>query len=296
METPDGARRVPPFSSGSNDGGWNGGVVRSPRTPLPFTLTNLLFIGDIFASPGRTLVARHLKEIIASEKIDLAIANVENAAGGFGITPQLAEELFQLGLDVLTTGNHVWDKREIYDYFASHPRLLRPANYPEGLPGDGVVVVEARNGMECAVINLQGRVYMPHTDCPFRKADKILAALPEHVKVRFLDFHAEVSSEKVAMGWYLDGRVSAVVGTHTHIPTADTRILPNGTAYQTDAGMTGPYNSVIGVDKQIILERFLTQMPVRMEAARLGVELHAVIIGVDETTGRAASVKRYTLS
>jgi 2',3'-cyclic-nucleotide 2'-phosphodiesterase len=259
-------------------------------------LTNLLFIGDIFASPGRALVARHLREIVAAEDIHLAIANVENAAGGFGITPQLAEELFEMGLDVLTTGNHVWDKREIYDYFPAHPRLLRPANYVEDLPGKGVVVVQARNGVDCAVINLQGRVYMPHTDCPFRKADRILADLPEQVKVRFLDFHAEVSSEKVAMGWYLDGRVSGVVGTHTHVPTADTRILPNGTAYQTDAGMTGPYNSVIGVEKQIILQRFLTQTPVRMEAARWGAELHAVIVTVDETTGRATSVKRYTVS
>jgi metallophosphoesterase (TIGR00282 family) len=259
-------------------------------------LTNLLFIGDIFASPGRTLVARHLKDIVASEKIDLSIANVENAAGGFGVTPQLADELFGFGLDVLTTGNHVWDKREIYEYFSGHPRILRPANYPEGLPGSGVVVVQARNGVDCAVLNLQGRVYMPQTDCPFRKADKILAELPEQVKVRFLDFHAEVTSEKMAMGWYLDGRVSGVVGTHTHIPTADTRILPNGTAYQTDCGMTGPYNSVIGVDKQIILERFLTQMPVRMEAARLGGELHAVIINVDEATGRATGAKRYSIS
>ena len=242
------------------------------------------------------MVARHLREIVATEDIHLAIGNVENAAGGFGITPQLAEELFEMGLDVLTTGNHVWDKREIYDYFARQPRLLRPANYPEGLPGNGVVMVTARNGVECAVINLQGRVYMPNTDCPFRKADRILADLPAHVKVRFVDFHAEVSSEKVAMGWYLDGRVSAVIGTHTHVPTADTRILTQGTAYQTDAGMTGPYQSVIGVDKQIILERFLTQMPVRMEAARGGGELHAVIVAVDEASGRATNVKRYTVS
>src|SRR5258706_3069270 len=242
------------------------------------------------------MVARHVKDIVAAENIHLAIANVENAAGGFGVTPQLADELFDFGLDVLTTGNHVWDKREIYDYFASHPRLLRPANYPEGLPGNGVVVVQARNGVDCAVMNLQGRVYMPHTDWPFRKADKILADLPERVKVRFLDFHAEVSSEKVAMGWYLDGRVSGVVGTHTHIPTADTRILPNGTAYQTDAGMTGPYNSVIGVDKDIIIDRVLTQMPVRMEAARHAAELQALIIEVDETTGRATAARRYTVS
>lgn len=259
-------------------------------------MTNLLFIGDVFGSPGRTIVARHLKDIIASEEIHLAIANVENAAGGFGITPQLAEELFNMGLDVLTTGNHVWDKREIYDYFVDHPRLLRPANYAEGLPGAGTVVVQARNGVDCAVLNLQGRVYMPHTDDPFRKADALLAQLPAEVKVRFVDFHAEVTSEKVAMGWYLDGRVSGVVGTHTHVPTADTRILPNGTAYQTDAGMTGPYNGIIGVEKQIIIDRFLTQMPVRMEAARHGAELHAVIIAVEESTGRAANIKRYTLS
>ena len=242
------------------------------------------------------MVARHLKDIVAAENIHVAIANVENAAGGFGVNPQLADELFGYGLDVLTTGNHVWDKREIYDYFASHPRLLRPANYPEGVPGAGVVVVQAANGVDCAVINLQGRVYMPHTDCPFRKADKLLSELPAHVKVRFVDFHAEVSSEKVAMGWYLDGRVSAMVGTHTHVPTADTRILPEGTGYQTDAGMTGPYNGVIGVDKQIILQRFLTQMPVRMEAARHGAELHGVVVEVDETTGRAAAIRRIALT
>ena len=242
------------------------------------------------------MVARHLKDIVAAENIHLAIANVENAAGGFGVNPQLADELFGYGLDVLTTGNHVWDKREIYDYFAGHPRLLRPANYPEGLPGAGVVVVQAKNGVDCAVINLQGRVYMPQTDDPFRKADKLLSELPAHVKVRFVDFHAEVSSEKVAMGWYLDGRVSAMIGTHTHIPTADTRILPEGTGYQTDAGMTGPYNGVIGVDKQIIIERFLTQMPVRMEAARHGAELHGVVVEVDEATGRATAIRRIALS
>ena len=257
-------------------------------------MTNILFIGDIFASPGRQIVARHLKDIVAAEKIDLTIANAENAAGGFGITPQLADELFGYGLTVLTSGNHIWDKREIYDYFARQPRLLRPANYPVELPGAGVVVVKARNGVECAVLNLQGRIHMPTTDCPFRKADKLLSELPNDVKVRFVDFHGEVTSEKMAMGWYLDGKVSAMVGTHTHVPTADTRILPNGTAYQTDAGMTGPYRSVIGVETQIILDRFLTQMPVRMEAARHGAELHAVIVEVDEATGKASAVRRYT--
>ena len=242
------------------------------------------------------MVARHLKDIVARENIHLSIANAENSAGGFGITPQLADELFGYGLDVLTSGNHIWDKREIYDYFARQPRLLRPGNYVDELPGRGVIVVQARNGVDCAILNLQGRVYMAQTDCPFRKADQILAALPENVKVRFLDFHAELTSEKMAMGWYLDGRVSAVVGTHTHIPTADTRILPNGTAYQTDVGMTGPYNSVIGVDKTIILHKFLTQMPVRMEAARHGAELHSVIVEVDESTGRAAAIRRYTMA
>ena len=259
-------------------------------------MTNLLFIGDIFASPGRGLVARHLRDIVVSEKIDLSVANAENAAGGFGITPPLADELFAYGLDVLTTGNHIWDKREIYDYFARQPRLLRPANYVDSLPGRGVVVVQARNGVDCAVLNLQGRAHMPSTDCPFRKADALIEALPAEVKVRLVDFHAELTSEKMAMGWYLDGRVSAVFGTHTHIPTADTRILTNGTAYQTDTGMTGPYHSVIGVEKDIILQRFLTQLPVRMEAARHGAELHSVIVEVDEATGRAAAVRRYTVA
>ncbi len=197
---------------------------------------------------------------------------------------------------MLTSGNHIWDKREIYDYLAREPRLLRPANYAQELPGSGVVVVTARNAVEVAVINLQGRAMMSPIDCPFRKADEIIAKLPENVRVRFVDFHAELTSEKMAMGWYLDGRVSAMVGTHTHVPTADTRILTNGTAYQTDAGMTGPYHSVIGVDKDIILQRFLTQMPVRMEAARHGGELHGVIVQVDESTGRATAARRYTVS
>ena len=258
-------------------------------------MTNLLFIGDIFASAGRGIVARHLPGLIASENIHLTIANGENAAGGFGITPQLADEIFRCGVDVITTGNHVWDKREIYDYLPRQARLLRPANYPADLPGSGVVVVEARNGAQCAVINLQGRTFMLPIDCPFRKADALLAALPAQAKVKLVDFHAEVTSEKVAMGWYLDGRVSAVVGTHTHIPTADTRILPNGTAFQADVGMTGPYHSVIGVDKDIVLQRFLSQMPVKMEAAKHGVELHGVIVEVDEVSGRASAIRRVDL-
>jgi metallophosphoesterase (TIGR00282 family) len=256
---------------------------------------NILFIGDIFGAPGRRIVADHLQDIIQTNRIDLAIANAENAAGGFGLTPAIAEDLFGLGLDILTSGNHIWDKRDLYDYMGRQPRLLRPANYPEG-PGRGVVVFRARNGLECAVLNLQGRTYMPVTDCPFRKADHILGELDASIKVRFLDFHAEVTSEKMAMGWYLDGRVSAIIGTHTHVPTADTRILPGGTAYQTDCGMTGPYRSVIGVQSEIIIQRFLTGLPVRMEAAREGPELHAVIIDVDEATGKARSVRRHAIN
>jgi 2',3'-cyclic-nucleotide 2'-phosphodiesterase len=253
---------------------------------------NLFFIGDIFASPGRSIVAEHLREIVATERIDCTIANAENAAGGFGITPLIAEELFALGIDVLTSGNHIWDKREVYDYLNRQDRLLRPANYPGNNAGRGVCVLTARNGVKVAVINLQGRTHMLPIDCPFRKADEILAELDPSVKVRFVDFHAEITSEKMALGWYLDGRVSAFVGTHTHIPTADTRVLPGGTAYQTDAGMTGPYDSIIGVEKEIVLRRFLTGLPVRMESARGKVELHSVIIDVDETSGKARSIRR----
>ena len=250
----------------------------------------ILFIGDIFGSPGRRIVADHLQDIVKAQGIDLAIANAENSAGGFGITPAIAEDLFALGLDVLTSGNHIWDKREIYDYIDRTPRLLRPANYPAGSPGRGVAIVK-----QCAILNLQGRVYMPNTDCPFRTADRLLAELDPAIKVRFVDFHAEVTSEKISMGWYLDGRVSAVIGTHTHVPTADTRVLAGGTAYQTDVGMTGPYDSVIGVEKDMIVKRFLTAMPGRMEAARHNVELHSVIIDVDETTGKARSIRRHAI-
>src|SRR5580704_14844847 len=245
---------------------------------------NILFIGDIFASPGRVLVARYLQEIISEEKIQLAIANAENSAGGFGITPLIADDLFSMGLDVLTSGNHIWDKKEIFDYLPRTPRLLRPANYPADLPGSGLYIAKARNGVHLAAI-----------DDPFRMADRMLESLDPAVKVKFVDFHAEVTSEKMAMGWYLDGRVSAVVGTHTHIPTADTRVLPGGTAYQTDCGMTGPYHSVIGVETNLILQRFLTGLPVRMEAARNSPELHAVIVDVDESTGKARAIRRHAI-
>ncbi len=257
---------------------------------------NLLFIGDIFASPGRKIVADHLEKLCQHEQIGFVVANGENSAGGFGITPSIADDLLSLGIDVLTTGNHIWDKREIYDYLGVSQRLLRPANYPPELPGKGLTILTARDGAKVAVMNLQGRVHMAAVDDPFRKADELLSSIPVEVKIRFVDFHAEATSEKVAMGWHLDGRVTAMIGTHTHIPTADERILPGGTAYLTDSGMTGPYDSVIGVEKEVVLRKFKTSMPVRMEAAKGMVELRGAVVTVDPASGRARKIKRITLT
>src|ERR1051325_7089835 len=260
----------------------------------------VLFIGVIFGRPGRTMVRDRLPEFVRGRKVDLVIANGENAAGGFGITPQISEELFDLGISVITTGNHIWDKREIIDYFnsangnASHParRILRPANYPAGTPGFGMY--EGKVGDTAyAVINLQGRVFLPSNDDPFRVVDDLIAQTK--AKVILVDLHAEATSEKCALGWHLDGRVTAVFGTHTHIPTADTRILPKGTAYQTDVGMTGPYDSVIGVQKELVISRFLTGMPARWEAASSDVHFCGVYFECDEATGRATVVERIML-
>ncbi len=256
----------------------------------------ILFIGDIFGSAGRRVVVDHVADIVEQERIDLTIANCENAAAGFGITPRLAEELLKTGIHVLTSGNHIWDKKEIVDYIGAQPRLLRPANYPEGAPGAGVFAGTTAAGTPYAVINLQGRTYLPNIDCPFRRADAILAALPDAVKIRIVDFHAEVTSEKIAFGWYLDGRATAVLGTHTHVPTADERVLPGGTAYQTDVGMTGPYDSVIGVEKSAALSRFLCGMPARLEPAAGDVRLAGCIIEADEATGRASSIRRHMIN
>jgi len=261
----------------------------------------ILFIGDIFGRPGRAIVRDQVPGLLEQHAIDLCIANAENAAGGFGLTPAIAEEFFDLGVDVLTTGNHVWDKRELTDYFnaaASEPysparRVLRPANYPAGTPGTGLFEGTTRSGCAYAVLNLQGRVFMPAIDDPFRVADELLAQIA--AKVVFVDMHAEATSEKMAMGWYLDGRATAVVGTHTHIPTADTRLLPGGTAYQTDVGMTGPYDSIIGVQKELVLQRFLTGLPARFEAASKDVRLCAVLVDCDPHTGRAHSAERILL-
>src|SRR5262245_32878232 len=238
------------------------------------------------------MVRTHLAELQREYSIDLTILNCENAATGNGVTPKMADEFFDWGVDVLTSGNHIWNKREILPYLDKQSRILRPANYPPGNPGHGSVVVKTDSGESIAVLNLQGRDYMPPLDDPFRVADGRLASIPKDVKTIFVDMHAEATSEKVAMGWYLDGRVSAVIGSHTHIPTADETILPNGTAYQTDAGMTGPFFSVIGVMKEGAIRRFLTQMPERFEPASQDVRLNGVVIDVNGETGKARSILR----
>ena len=261
---------------------------------------NILFIGDIFGSAGRRIVREHIGHLREAHNVELIIINAENAAGGFGLTPQIADDLFELGADVLTTGNHVWDKRELIDYMNAAPaesqergrRVLRPANLQPGVPGHGVYEGTTQSGVGFAVIQLQGCVFMNTTNDPFHAVNGLLSGIK--AKVIVVDFHAEATSEKVAMGWYLDGRVTAVLGTHTHIPTADQRILPGGTAYQTDVGMTGPYDSVIGSEKNLALRRFLTALPVRLDAAKHGAELHSVIITVDPGTGHATSIRRYS--
>jgi hypothetical protein len=256
----------------------------------------ILFIGDIYGQPGRRAVRERLPGLVSEFAPDLVLANGENAAAGFGITPPLVEELLAMGIAVLTSGNHIWDKKEIVPHLAADPegRLLRPANYPGDSPGKGLHVGKTLSGLQYAVINLQGRVFMPAIDCPFRTADALIAKLPPHVKVRIVDFHAEATSEKRAMGWYLDGRVTAVLGTHTHVPTADETVQPQGTAYITDLGMTGPYDSVIGVEKAMIIERFLKATPARFDVAKGDVRLCGVLIEADAETGRAVSIRRIT--
>jgi metallophosphoesterase (TIGR00282 family) len=249
-------------------------------------------IGDIVGRPGRRALKDNIASLVSEFKVDLTIANGENSAGGNGLTREVGRELFALGIDVITMGNHVWNHKEIFNYIEQEKRIIRPANYPPGAPGSGVSVFMARNGISVAVMNLSGRVFMPELDCPFRKADEMLASLDKQIRVVLLDFHAEASSEKVAMGWYLDGRVSAVCGTHTHVQTADERILPEGTAYITDVGMTGPRDSVIGVKKELVIEKFITQLPRRFEVAGSNYQLNAVLVEVDDISGRAIDINR----
>ncbi len=256
----------------------------------------LLFIGDIVGHAGRALVKRALPLLADYHAVEFVIANAENAAGGFGITREIGEELLDRGIEVMTSGNHIWDKKEALDYIGVEPRLLRPANYPAGAPGNGSYVGRIRDGQTVGVVNVMGRVFMPLTDDPFAVVTREIETLRERARVIVVDFHAEATTEKVAMGWYRDGKVPAVIGTHTHEQTADERILPKGTAYLTDVGMTGPHDSVIGVEVEAALNRFLTAMPARFDTAKANPRLNAVIIDADERTGKAIDIERLSYS
>ena len=256
----------------------------------------ILFIGDIFGRPGRQLLKIGLAAIVSRHEIDFVIANAENSAAGFGITREIGDELLDMGVDVMTSGNHIWDKREALDYIGAEPRLLRPANYPPGAPGNGSYVARSRDGVSVGVVNVMGRVFMLNIDDPFAIVLREIEAVKQRARIVFVDFHAEATSEKIAMGWHLDGKATAVVGTHTHVQTADERILPKGTAYLTDAGMTGPHDSIIGVEIEPALNRFLHALPSRFEAATANPRLNAVIIDADEKTGLATDIERLSYS
>jgi len=285
---------------------------REPREIFPVNLNlgpntqyssmRVLFIGDIVGSPGREIVRERLADLLSQKKIDLVIANGENSASGFGITPKIVDELLRCGVEVISGGNHSWDRREIMEFMPHETRLLRPANFPDGTPGSGMYVGTAKNGVKYAVINLQGRVFLPAIDDPFRKADELLANLFADVAFVLVDMHAETTSEKIAMGWYLDGRATAVVGTHTHVATADEHVLPQGTAYITDVGMTGPHTGVIGMERAAIIKKFLDGLPARFEVAEGDVQMNAVLIDTDDdgprnNTGRlkAKGIERLRL-
>lgn len=259
-------------------------------------MIRFLFIGDIVGRPGRDLVKRGVAALRDYHQLDLVIANAENAAAGFGITRDIGEQILDAGVDVMTSGNHIWDKKEAIDYIGIEPRLLRPLNFPEGVPGNGSYVARTENGVSVGVVNAMGRVFMLNIDDPFAGVLREIEKVKQRARIVFVDFHAEATSEKVAMGWHLDGRVTAVVGTHTHVQTADERILPKGTAYLTDVGMTGPHDSVIGVEVAPALGRFLNGMPARFETATANPRLNGVIVEADETTGLAVDIERISYS
>ncbi len=252
----------------------------------------ILFIGDIVGSPGREAIKKLLPELKREYTLDFAVANAENAAGGSGITPRVAQELFGYGIDVLTSGDHIWKKREIFEIINQDERILRPLNFPAGAPGRGFGIFKTKKGLKIGVMNVQGRVFMEALECPFKAAIAAQEILSKETKVSIVDIHAEATSEKVALGWYLDGKVSAVLGTHTHIQTADERILPGGSAYITDVGMTGPCDSVIGRRTEDVLERFLTCVPIRFEVAKDNIQVQGAVLDIDEDTGKARSIVR----
>src|SRR2546426_4930195 len=255
-------------------------------------MIRLLFIGDIVGRPGRDLVRQGLRGLVDFHRIDLVIANAENSAAGFGITREIGDQLLDWGIDVMTSGNHIWDKKEALDYIGTEPRLLRPANYPAGAPGNGTYLARTRDGRSVGVVNIMGRVFMLNIDDPFQVVLREIEAMKQRTRIVFVDFHAEATSEKIAMGWHLDGKVTAVVGTHTHVQTADERILPKGTAYLTDAGMTGAHDSVVGVEIEAALGRFLTGLPARFETAPGPCVFSAVLLDVDTGGGQALSIER----
>ncbi|HZM58759.1 MAG TPA: TIGR00282 family metallophosphoesterase [Vicinamibacterales bacterium] len=257
---------------------------------------NILFIGDIIGRPGRELIRKGLRGVVERHQVDFVIANAENSAAGFGITKDVGDSLLEMGVDVMTSGNHIWDKREALDYIAAEPRLLRPANYPAGVPGRGSCVTHSGDGRAVGVINVMGRVFMTPIDDPFAVVLREIESIRHKTRVIIVDFHAEATSEKVSMGWHLDGKVTLVVGTHTHVQTADERILPQGTAYLTDAGMTGPHDSIIGMDRESSLSRFLTALPSKFEPATGNPRLNGIVVAADEKTGRASGVTRISYS
>jgi 2',3'-cyclic-nucleotide 2'-phosphodiesterase len=255
----------------------------------------ILFIGDIVGKPGRLALRALIPKLIADRQIDFVIANCENAAAGFGVTREVVEGLYNDHVDVLTSGNHIWDKKEILDFIDDYETLLRPANYPVQTPGRGSVVMPTPAGIYVSVINLAGRIFMQPLDCPFRTVEREIELVKKRTNIIIVDMHAEATSEKMAMGWFLDGRVSAVIGTHTHVQTADERILPQGTAYITDAGMTGPFDSVIGTRKEIVLDRFLFQIPNKFDVAKGDIRLQGVVIDIDERSGKSLAIERLSL-
>jgi len=255
----------------------------------------ILFIGDIIGKPGRRAVKELLPSLVARHDVDMVIANCENAASGFGVTREVVEELYDSHIDVLTSGNHVWDKKEVMEFIDDYESLVRPANYPDSVPGKGSVLMPTAAGDYVGVLNLAGRIFMAPIDCPFVTAKKEIAHLKTRTNVIIVDIHAEATSEKKALGWYLDGEVSAVLGTHTHVQTADNEVLPNGTAYISDAGMTGPFDSVIGIKKDTIIERFLTQIPNRFDVAKNDIRLQGVIMDIDAQSGRANAIERISV-
>jgi hypothetical protein len=253
----------------------------------------ILFVGDIVGNPGRKAAKMLISEIKKDTAIDFCIANGENAAGGMGITYAVAQELLNSGIDIITLGNHTWTKRDVFNFIDVDERLIRPANYPKELPGKGSVFIK-KNNETIGVLNLMGRIFMEAIDCPFKAAEREIEYLKNYTNTIIVDMHAEATSEKYAMGWYLDGKVSCVLGTHTHVQTADERILPRGTGYITDVGMTGPYDGIIGVDRDIIIKKFLTSLPIRFEVAKGNVQFNAVILDIDGKTSRTINISRIT--